>query len=53
MKLTKEELLEILNNNRDMLIAFINFNDAAGHLVDIGTLCINGNAVQIEVKPLD
>ena len=50
-KVTTEQLVEILRDNQDKLIAFINFADQTGHLVDIESICINGNAVQLEAKP--
>jgi len=52
-KLTKEELMEVLIENQDRIIAFINFATKSGHLVDIESICINGNAIQLEVKPFD
>jgi len=53
MKLTKEELAKVLIDNQDKIIAWIHFEHQAGHVVDIESVAINGDAVQLEVKPFD
>ena len=53
MQFTKEQLLENLRDNQVKLIGFINFTHQSGHVVDIESICINGNAVQLEVKPFE
>ena len=52
-KLTPEELLEVLEAHQDMLLGWIHFKDKSSHLVDVESLAVNGNAVQIEVAPFE
>tara|TARA_Y100001938_G_C7853507_1_gene311977 strand:- start:117 stop:545 length:429 start_codon:yes stop_codon:yes gene_type:complete len=52
-KLTPQELLEVLEAHQDMLLGWIRFKDDPDHLVDIESIAVNGNAVQLEVKPFE
>ena len=57
--LTAEQLAEILRDNKDKIIAFVNFENQSGDMLftdvvaDIESICIHGNLVQFEVKPFD
>ena len=52
-KLTPQELLEVLEAHQDMLLGWIHFKDEPSHLVDIESIAVNGNAVQLEVIPFE
>ncbi len=52
-KLTPQELLEVLEAHQDMLLGWIHFKDKPSHLVDVESIAVNGNAVQIEVIPFE